>query len=82
MSKRSAVSRRMPVGQEPIGATIDHSCRHCAGLRSNEGPPRPPHEYLFHEGRSKSSPTASRYTCLICNTEMILERMGTLAGWT
>ena len=60
---------------------ISHPCRHCLNLRSSGDPPRPPHEYLFHEGRSKSSPTASHYTCLICNTELILERMGASAGW-
>jgi hypothetical protein len=91
MSKRSCVVQDAPreqsvyqerPGEDSVTTKIGHPCRHCVDLTSGANPRRTPHEYLFHEGRSSLSPTASRYTCLICNTELIFERMGLCAGWT
>ena len=82
MSKRSSAVRGVPVEQPPRDdAAIDHPCRHCSELKAGVNPSHAPHEFLFHEGRSATSPTASRYTCLICNTQLTLERMGPSAGW-
>lgn len=59
-----------------------HTCMYCKSLLACPDAFQDPHAYLFHEGASKDSPTALRFSCLLCTTELTWERSGHASGWT
>lgn len=85
----SGVFARMDAGlqsghQAPESATVrqPHTCMYCKSLLDCPDAFQDPHAYQFHEGASKDSPTALRFSCLLCSTAMTWERAGHASGWT
>jgi hypothetical protein len=78
----------MDAGLQPGNSAPDpgavrqaHTCMYCRSLLDCPDAFQDPHAYLFHEGASHDSPTALRFSCLLCSTALTWERAGHAPGW-
>ena len=67
--------------EEPGASGLLARCMYCRSLLDCPDAFQTPHQYLFHEGVSKSSATALRFSCLLCTTKLTWQQTGPNAGW-
>ena len=57
-------------------------CPDCESLKSGTRSSRDPHQYLVLTGKSADSPSNESYRCLVCTSDLSLERRGSGNFWS
>ena len=57
-------------------------CSDCDGLKSGTRSSRDLHQYLVLAGRSASNSSIESYRCLVCLSNLTLERKGNANFWS
>jgi hypothetical protein len=58
------------------------TCSDCEGLRSGTRSSRDPHQYLVLTSRSAGDSSRESYRCLVCASNLTLQRSGNSHFWS